>query len=36
VVEDGRIVQTGGHEELLSEGGLYKKLHDLQYQDIEL
>jgi subfamily B ATP-binding cassette protein MsbA len=36
VVEDGCIVQTGGHEELLSEGGLYKKLHDLQYQDFEL
>jgi len=36
VVENGRIVQTGGNEQLLSEGGLYKKLHDLQYQDIEL
>jgi subfamily B ATP-binding cassette protein MsbA len=36
VVEDGRIVQSGGHEDLLNEGGLYKKLHDIQYQDISL
>ena len=36
VVEDGRIVQSGGHQDLLSEGGLYKKLHDLQYQDLGL
>ncbi|UCC80727.1 MAG: ABC transporter ATP-binding protein [Candidatus Zixiibacteriota bacterium] len=34
VVEDGRIVQTGGHADLLKKGGLYKKLHDLQYQDL--
>lgn len=33
VVEGGRIVQTGGHEDLLNEGGLYKKLHDLQFED---
>jgi len=36
VVEDGRIVQTGDHEDLLSEGGLYKKLHDLQFQDMKI
>lgn len=34
VIEDGRIVQTGGHQDLLKKGGLYKKLHDLQYQDM--
>jgi subfamily B ATP-binding cassette protein MsbA len=33
VVEGGRIVQTGDHNDLLSEGGLYKKLHDLQFED---
>ncbi len=33
VVENGRIVQTGDHDDLLSEGGLYKKLHDLQFED---
>ncbi|UCE67880.1 MAG: ABC transporter ATP-binding protein, partial [Candidatus Zixiibacteriota bacterium] len=34
VIEDGRIVQTGGHKDLLKKGGLYRKLHDLQYQDM--
>ncbi len=33
VIENGQIVQAGGHSELLSEGGLYKKLHDLQFED---
>ncbi len=33
VVENGRIVQSGDHNDLLGEGGLYKKLHDLQFQD---
>jgi len=32
VVENGQIVQTGDHNDLLSEGGLYKKLHDLQFE----
>lgn len=36
VIEDGLIVQTGGHADLLKKGGLYKKLHDLQYQDMGL
>ena len=30
VMDDGRIVQRGRHEELLAEGGLYKEIHDLQ------
>ncbi len=34
VVENGRIVQTGDHNDLILEGGLYKKLYDLQYQDM--
>ena len=33
VVENGQIVQTGDHNDLLNEGGLYKKLHDLQFED---
>ncbi|MBE3068538.1 MAG: ABC transporter ATP-binding protein, partial [Chloroflexi bacterium] len=30
VMADGRIVQRGRHYELLSQGGLYKEIHDLQ------
>ncbi|MEI7844456.1 MAG: ABC transporter ATP-binding protein [Chloroflexota bacterium] len=30
VMDDGRIVQRGTHSQLLSEGGLYKEIHDLQ------
>jgi len=32
VVEDGKIIETGTHEELVKEGGLYKKLYDLQFR----
>jgi ATP-binding cassette, subfamily B, bacterial MsbA len=30
VVDGGRIVESGRHEDLLAEGGLYRRLHDLQ------
>jgi ATP-binding cassette subfamily B multidrug efflux pump len=30
VMENGRIVQRGRHEELLAQGGLYKEIYDLQ------
>ncbi len=30
VMENGRIVQRGRHDELLGQGGLYKEIHDLQ------
>lgn len=33
VMDDGRIVQHGTHEELLRAGGLYKEIHDLQLVD---
>lgn len=32
VVEAGRIVQKGNHAELLSEGGAYRRLYDLQFE----
>ena len=30
-MEHGKIVEIGTHQELLARGGLYKKLHDLQF-----
>ncbi|MGA2488604.1 MAG: ABC transporter ATP-binding protein [Anaerolineales bacterium] len=30
VMEDGRIVQRGRHDELLAQGGLYREIYDLQ------
>jgi subfamily B ATP-binding cassette protein MsbA len=32
VVDDGRIVESGTHEELLPAGGLYAKLYELQFR----
>jgi ABC-type multidrug transport system fused ATPase/permease subunit len=33
VVDGGRIVETGKHEELLRQGGLYREIYDLQLSD---
>ncbi|MCU0226863.1 MAG: ABC transporter ATP-binding protein/permease [Bryobacterales bacterium] len=35
VMQSGAIVEQGPHEELLARGGLYRKLYDMQFQDIE-
>lgn len=31
VIDDGKIVETGTHAELLAQGGLYRKLYDMQF-----
>ena len=33
VVEDGRIVEEGGHDDLFRQGGIYRRLYDLQFRD---
>lgn len=34
VLENGRIVQDGTHEALLQEAGVYRRLYDLQFQEL--
>ena len=33
VLNEGRLVETGSHEELLARGGLYTRLYETQVRD---
>lgn len=35
VLDRGQIVESGSHEELLQRGGLYKRFHAVQFQDMD-
>lgn len=35
VLENGHIVERGVHEQLRSKNGLYQRIYDIQYQDLE-
>jgi ABC-type multidrug transport system fused ATPase/permease subunit len=34
VIENGRISDSGSHEELLARGGTYRRLHEMQFRDL--
>jgi len=35
VLDRGRIVEIGSHEELIGHGGIYHRLHELQYLEVD-
>jgi subfamily B ATP-binding cassette protein MsbA len=35
VLDRGKIVEIGSHEELIDHGGIYHRLHELQYLDVD-
>jgi subfamily B ATP-binding cassette protein MsbA len=35
VLDHGRIKEIGSHEELIDHGGIYHRLHELQYLDVD-
>jgi subfamily B ATP-binding cassette protein MsbA len=35
VIEDGAIAETGTHQELLARGGIYARLYEMQFADVD-
>jgi subfamily B ATP-binding cassette protein MsbA len=35
VIEDGSIAETGTHQELLARGGIYARLYEMQFADLD-
>ncbi len=35
VLDNGTICELGAHEELLAHGGIYARLHEIQFRDVE-
>ena len=31
VLDSGHVIETGTHDELISQGGLYQRLHEMQF-----
>ena len=36
VMNNGDIIETGTHNELMKKGGFYEKLYNSQFEDIEI
>jgi len=35
VLDHGMIGEVGSHEDLMNRGGIYQRLHDLQFVEVE-
>jgi ABC-type multidrug transport system fused ATPase/permease subunit len=33
VIAEGRVVEQGTHDQLFQQGGLYRRLYDLQFRE---